>query len=251
MQRAVTHTPSLPRRASAEALGAFALVFVGCGAIVTNSERHGALGSVGVSLVFGLVILVGIAAFGHISGAHFNPAVTTSFFLTRHLPGPDAATYIAAQLAGATAAAVLLWIVWPGRPAHLGATVPTIAVSRAAVLEAVMSALLMLVIIERRHRFQGSRGAGRDCDRRDGHRCGPVRRSADRRIDESGPLVRAGARVRTAARLLDLPRRSAAGSAAGRVRLPVRPWRASMTPGSGDAIARGRAIRRVIESFTS
>lgn len=139
--------PSLPRRASAEALGTFALVFAGCGAIVTNTERGETLGTVGVSLVFGLVILAAIAAFGHLSGAHFNPAVTTSFFLTRHLPARDAGSYIAAQLVGATAAALLLWLVWPTKPADLGATVPTIAVGRAVLVEGVMSALLMLVII--------------------------------------------------------------------------------------------------------
>lgn len=139
--------PTLARRATAEALGTFALVFAGCGAVVTNAERAGALGSVGVSLVFGLVILAGIAAFGHLSGAHFNPAVTTSFFLTRHLPGRDATTYIGAQLAGATAGALLLWVVWPEKPAHLGATLPSIAVGRAVIVEGVMSALLMLVIL--------------------------------------------------------------------------------------------------------
>ena len=139
--------PSLSRRACAEALGAFALVFAGCGAIITNAERAGTLGDVGISLVFGLVILAGIAAFGHISGAHFNPAVTTSFLLTRHLPARDAVTYVAAQLAGAVAAALLLWAVWPSKPANLGATVPSIAVGRAVLVEGVMSALLMLVIL--------------------------------------------------------------------------------------------------------
>jgi MIP family channel proteins len=143
----VIGVPTLARRATAEALGTFALVFAGCGAVVTNAERAGALGSVGVSLVFGLVILAGIAAFGHLSGAHFNPAVTTSFFLTRHLPGRDATTYIGAQLAGATAGALLLWVVWPEKPAHLGATLPSIAVGRAVIVEGVMSALLMLVIL--------------------------------------------------------------------------------------------------------
>ncbi len=139
--------PGLARRATAEALGTFALVFAGCGAIVTNAERGGTLGTVGVSLVFGLVILAAIAAFGHLSGAHFNPAVTTSFFLTRHLPARDAGSYVAAQLAGAVAAALLLWVVWPAKPADLGATTPTIAVGRAVLVEGVMSALLMLVII--------------------------------------------------------------------------------------------------------
>jgi len=143
----MSERPPLARRATAEALGTFALVFAGCGAIVTNAERAGALGVVGVSLVFGLVILAAIAAFGHISGAHFNPAVTTSFFLTRHLPGRDAGTYIAAQLTGATAAAMLLWLVWPEKPADLGATVPSIAVGRAVIVEGVMSALLMLVVL--------------------------------------------------------------------------------------------------------
>lgn len=143
----MSDVPSLSRRACAEALGAFALVFAGCGAIVTNAERAGTLGDVGIALVFGLVILAGIAAFGHISGAHFNPAVTTSFFLTRHLPARDAVTYVAAQLAGATAAALLLWVVWPSKPANLGATVPSIAVGRAVLVEGVMSALLMLVIL--------------------------------------------------------------------------------------------------------
>lgn len=139
--------PDLMRRSAAEALGAFALVFAGCGAIVTDTHTHGALGVVGVSMVFGLVILAGIAALGHVSGAHFNPAVTLSFFLTRHLPGRDALAYLAGQLAGATVAALLLWAIWPEQPADLGATVPSIAVGRAVIVEGVMSGLLMLVIL--------------------------------------------------------------------------------------------------------
>jgi MIP family channel proteins len=150
MDNGITHMDngiSLLRRTTAESLGAFALVFAGCGAIVTDAHTHGALGTVGVSLVFGLVILAGIAALGHISGAHFNPAVTLSFFLTRYLPGRDALAYIAGQLIGATLAALLLWAIWPGQPADLGATVPSIAAGRALILEGVMSALLMLVIL--------------------------------------------------------------------------------------------------------
>lgn len=139
--------PDLLRRSAAEALGAFALVFAGCGAIVTDAHTHGALGVVGVSIVFGLVILAGIAALGHVSGAHFNPAVTLSFFLTRHLPGRDALAYLAGQLAGATVAALLLWAIWPSQPADLGATAPSIAAGRAVILEGVMSGLLMLVIL--------------------------------------------------------------------------------------------------------
>jgi MIP family channel proteins len=93
------------------------------------------------------VILAAIAAFGHLSGAHFNPAVTVSFFLTRHLPARDAAAYVGAQLAGATVAALLLLVVWPDKPAHLGATIPSIAVGRAVLVEGVMTAILMAVIL--------------------------------------------------------------------------------------------------------
>ena len=139
--------PALMRRAVAEAIGTFALVFAGCGAIVTDAQRDGALGVVGVGLVFFLVLLAVIASLGHVSGAHFNPGVSLSFFLTRHLPARDLCAYWTAQAAGAILAALLLLVVWPDQPADLGATVPTIAVGRALVLETVLTALLMLVIM--------------------------------------------------------------------------------------------------------
>ncbi|MBU3691818.1 MAG: MIP family channel protein [Solirubrobacterales bacterium] len=139
--------PNLPRRAAAEGLAAFALVFAGCGAVITDSERGGVLGAVGVALVFGLVIMAMIYATGHLSGAHINPAVTIAFTLTRHFPKRDAAAYIAAQLIGATAAAFLLLLVWPTAPAELGATVPSIEVGTALLYEILMTAFLMFVII--------------------------------------------------------------------------------------------------------
>ena len=139
--------PDLLRRATAEAFGAFALVFAGCGAIVANAERGGALGAVGVSLVFGLVIMAMVYATGHLSGAHLNPAVTLAFTLTRHFPGREALAYVAAQLLGALAAASLLLAVWPSEPAALGATLPTVGAGSALVYEAVLTAFLMFVIM--------------------------------------------------------------------------------------------------------
>jgi len=135
------------RRAAAEGLAAFALVFAGCGAIVADAVNDGALGAVGVSLVFGLIIMVMIYATGHLSGAHINPAVTVAFTLTRHFPAKDAAAYIGAQLLGACAGALTLLAVWPDQPASLGATVPSVGLGSAFVYEVVLSAFLMFVII--------------------------------------------------------------------------------------------------------
>jgi MIP family channel proteins len=123
------------------------LVFAGCGAIITEAEHPGSLGTVGIALVFGLVIMAMVYATGHLSGAHLNPAVTLAFTLTRHLPGRDAGTYIAAQVAGALAAAGLLALVWPDQPASLGTTLPSVGVGSALVYEAVLTAFLMFVIM--------------------------------------------------------------------------------------------------------
>src|SRR5436190_14480503 len=139
--------PGLLRRALAEGIAAFALVFAGCGAVVTNAVHQGALGAVGISLVFGLVIMVMVYATGHLSGAHINPAVTIAFTLTRHFPGRDALAYVLAQLAGATAGALLLLAAWSSKPAHLGATVPAVGNGTALVYEIVMTAFLMFVIV--------------------------------------------------------------------------------------------------------
>ena len=118
---------SLGRRAGAEGLAAFALVFAGCGAIVADAHYGGVLGVVGIGLVFGLIIMAMVYATGHLSGAHINPAVTMAFTLTRHFSPRDAVAYITAQLAGAAAAAVVLLAVWPDQPAELSATVPSVA----------------------------------------------------------------------------------------------------------------------------
>jgi aquaporin NIP len=141
--------PTLPlwRRAAAEGLAAFALVAAGCGAIIANSQYKDVLGAVGVSLTFGLVIMVMVYATGHLSGAHINPAVTIGFTLTRHFPPRDALAYVAAQLAGALAAALILLVLWPDKPADLGATVPTVAVGRAFLYELLLTAILMFVIM--------------------------------------------------------------------------------------------------------
>ena len=137
----------LARRAAAEAISAFALVFAGCGAVIADVEYDGALGVVGIALVFGLVIMAMVYATGHLSGAHINPAVTIAFTLTRHFAPRDAVAYVVAQLVGALLGALLLLAVWPDTPGNLGATVPSVAAGSAFVYELVLTAALMFVIM--------------------------------------------------------------------------------------------------------
>jgi MIP family channel proteins len=139
--------PDLIRRAAAEGIGVFALVFAGCGAIVAEAEHPGTLGAVGIALVFGLIVMAMIYATGHLSGAHLNPAVTIAFVVTRHFPHREALAYLAAQLAGALVAASLLAAIWPSSPAALGTTLPTVGVGSAVAYEAVLTAFLMFVIM--------------------------------------------------------------------------------------------------------
>jgi aquaporin NIP len=96
----------ITRAVVAEAVGTFALVFAGAGAIVVDARTH-ALGQVGVAITFGLVIMATIYAVGHVSGAHFNPAVTFVFALTRQFPWGRAGAYWAAQVGAAVVAALL------------------------------------------------------------------------------------------------------------------------------------------------
>jgi aquaporin NIP len=139
--------PELLRRAGAECIGTFALVFAGCGAIITEAQHPGTLGVVGVSFVFGLVVMAMVYATGHLSGAHLNPAVTIAFTASRHLPRNEALAYIAAQLAGALVAAGLLAAIWPSQPAELGTTLPSVGIGSAFTYEVVLTAFLMFVIM--------------------------------------------------------------------------------------------------------
>jgi len=128
----------------AEALGTFALVFFGCGAIAVGTQT-GQLGHPAVALAFGLVIAVMIYALGHISGAHFNPAVSVGFAVGRHFPWSRVATYSVAQVAGATLGALALRVTL-GADADLGVTQPAGSELQALAWEALLTFFLMLVI---------------------------------------------------------------------------------------------------------
>ena len=137
---------SLARSLVAEAIGTFALVFAGAGAIMVNAKTGGALGQVGIALTFGLVIMAMIYAVGHISGAHLNPAVSFAFALSRHFPWTRVGAYWGAQVAGALAAALLLRASL-GNIADVGSTTPSGSAGQAFLWETVLTFFLMFVIM--------------------------------------------------------------------------------------------------------
>jgi aquaporin NIP len=135
----------LARPLAAEFIGTFALVFAGAGAVMVDAKTH-ALGHVGVAITFGLVIMAMIYAVGHVSGAHFNGAVTFAFALSRHFPWSRAAGYWCAQLLGAVAAAGLLRASL-GDVAHVGATLPSGSQGQSFLWELVLTFFLMFVFM--------------------------------------------------------------------------------------------------------
>lgn len=101
----------------AELLGTFVLVLGGCGsAVLSAAFPQLGIGFAGVALAFGLTVLIMAYAVGHISGGHFNPAVTLGLIAGGRFPLSQALPYIIAQLAGATAAAAVLYLVASGQP---------------------------------------------------------------------------------------------------------------------------------------
>jgi aquaporin Z len=133
------------KRYAAELIGTFMLVAIGPGAVMVAAATH-AFGQTGIALAFGVVVALCVASFGHLSGAHINPAVTIGFWSIRRFPTRDVLPYIVAQCAGAIAAsAILVWILGP--VGNFGATVPAVSTARAFVVEGGYTAILGLVIM--------------------------------------------------------------------------------------------------------
>ena len=138
--------PRATGKFAAEFLATFIMVFAGTGAIVIDQAHGGVIGHVGVALTFGLVVMAMIQAFGDISGAHMNPAVTLAFAVAGRFPWSRVVGYIFAQLGGAFAASGLLKFLFPAS-STLGATLPAGSVGQSFVLEVVLTAILMLTIL--------------------------------------------------------------------------------------------------------
>jgi len=140
----------LARKLLAEFLGTYALVFTGTGAIVIDTLSGGAITHLGVALCFGLVVMILIDAFGDLSGAHFNPAVSLGFTFARRFPLRDLVSYISAQIAGALAASISLHLLFPASQT-LGATFPAGSAGQSFILELLLTLFLMLVILNVSH----------------------------------------------------------------------------------------------------
>lgn len=134
----------------AEAIGTFALVFCGTGAIVVDEVTGGTVTHVGIAITFGLIVLAMIYTFGDVSGAHLNPAVSLGFWAMRLFPAKELAPYIGSQMAGAFLASILLRFLFPAS-LNLGATLPAGNDWQSFVLEIILTFLLMLVIIRVSH----------------------------------------------------------------------------------------------------
>jgi aquaporin Z len=161
----------LAKRATAEFLGTFWLVLGGCGSAVLAAKFGGdgnplGIGLLGVSLAFGLTVLTGAYAFGHISGGHFNPAVTLGLLAGGRFPAKDVLPYILAQVIGAVAASYILLHIASGAAGFAidpnaagafatngyGALSPGgYSVAAAFLCEVVMTAFFLIVIMGSTH----------------------------------------------------------------------------------------------------
>ena len=150
---------TLAKRATAECFGTFWLVFGGCGsAVLAAAFPSVGIGLLGVAFAFGLSVLTMAYAVGHISGGHFNPAVTAGLFAARRIPASYLLPYIIAQLAGAIVAAGVLYLIASGKAGFdvsagfaangFGEHSPgQYSLMAAAVCEVVMTFMFLLIIL--------------------------------------------------------------------------------------------------------
>lgn len=162
-------TAKTGRALIAEFVGAFALIFIGAGSIVTNQWTKGALGLAGIAAAHALVLSIMISALGHFSGAHFNPAVTVGVWIARRIGSAMAALYVVAQLLGALVGGLLLLAVFPSdqwQPVHLGTPALGLGIGfgKGVVVEAILTFFLVFAVfgvaIDPRGSFKAVAGFG-------------------------------------------------------------------------------------------
>ena len=134
------------RRLTGEFLATFSLVFCGTGAIIINQETGGAVTHLGIATTFGLIVMAMILSFGHISGAHMNPAVSIALCISKRFKWRSLIPYILVQIGGACLASLILHVLFKENK-FLGGTFPNGSYGQSFVLEFILSFLLMTVIL--------------------------------------------------------------------------------------------------------
>lgn len=122
------------------------MIFVGCGVALVNDNNEKVITFPGVAIVWGLVVMVLIYSLGHVSGAHFNPAVTIAFATVKKFPWSQVPVYIASQLLGSTLAAFILRIVFTEDQYHFVGTMPSGFNTQSFIIEFIITFYLMFII---------------------------------------------------------------------------------------------------------
>jgi aquaporin NIP len=130
----------------AEILGTYFMIFAGCGSVVVNQRTGGTVTFPGICVVWGLVVMVMVYSVGHVSGAHFNPAVTVAFATCRRFPWKQVPSYVLAQVLGSTLASLTLRVAFGGGHEHFFGTTPSGSYAQAVALEFIISFYLMFVV---------------------------------------------------------------------------------------------------------
>ncbi|GAB2212619.1 hypothetical protein Droror1_Dr00020596 [Drosera rotundifolia] len=130
----------------AEILGTYFLIFAGCGAVAVNLDRDKIVTFPGIAIVWGLVVMVMVYSVGHISGAHFNPAVTLAFATCRRFPWKQVPAYLICQVIGSTLASGTLRLLFNGKESHFLGTAPSGTEVQSLVIEFIITFYLMFVI---------------------------------------------------------------------------------------------------------
>uniref|UniRef100_A0ACD5TKE1 Uncharacterized protein n=2 Tax=Avena sativa TaxID=4498 RepID=A0ACD5TKE1_AVESA len=128
----------------AEIFGTYMLIFAGCAAVTVNLRTGGTVTFPGICVTWGLTVMVMVYSVGHISGAHFNPAVTFAFATCGRFPWRQVPAYAAAQLLGSTAASITLRLLFGNN--HFFGTVPAGSDVQSLVLEFIITFYLMFVV---------------------------------------------------------------------------------------------------------
>ncbi|XP_042498328.1 probable aquaporin NIP-type [Macadamia integrifolia] len=136
----------LTQKFIAEVIGTYFVIFAGCGSVVANKMYGGSVTFPGICVTWGLIVMVMVYSVGHISGAHFNPAVTLTFAIFRHFPWGQVPLYMLAQVLGSIFASGTLSLVFDVKPKHFFGTTPTGTDLQSLAIEIVISFLLMFVI---------------------------------------------------------------------------------------------------------